>query len=321
MSERKSLIAGATGFVGSRLARELAGAGEPVRCLVRDPAKAGRLRAEGFEAHVGDVGDAPSLEGAGHEVEVAYFLVHAMGGGSDFAEREREGAANFARAMRREGVERIVYLGGLGDESVSEHLRSRHQTALVLGEEGPPLTYFRAAMVVGAGSESYRTLRYLVGRLPVMIAPAWLRSATQPIGIDATVEYLRRAPGVPESAGREVQIGGPDVLSYSEMLDRMALALGKRPRRKLPVPLLSPSLSSLWLGLVTPVDTNVARPLVEGLSTPTVVEDPSGAEPFGVEPESFDEALKRAYAEERGLPASPTRNSPKGPNCDTGSLR
>jgi uncharacterized protein YbjT (DUF2867 family) len=244
-----------------------------------------------------------------------------MGGGAGFAERERTGAANFAERMRREGVERIVYLGGLGDEGVSEHLRSRHQTALVLGEEGPPLTYFRAAMVVGAGSESYRTLRYLVGRLPVMIAPAWLRSATQPIGIDATVEYLRRAPRVPESVGREVQIGGPDVLSYSEMLDRMALTLGKRPRRKIPVPLLTPSLSSLWLGLVTPVDTNVARPLVEGLSTPTVVEDPSGAEPFGVEPESFDEALRRAYAEEEGRAASPTRNRPEAPNCDTGSTR
>ena len=156
-------------------------------------------------------------------------------------------------------------------------------------------------MVVGAGSESYRTLRYLVGRLPVMIAPSWLRSPTQPIGVDATVEYLRRAPAVPESAGREVQIGGPDVLSYSEMLDRMAIAMGKRPRRKLPVPLISPELSSLWLGLVTPVDTKVARPLVEGLRTPTVVTDPGGAAPFGIVPEPFDETLRRALAEdERG---------------------
>jgi len=319
MGERKILIAGATGFVGSRLARELAASGEPVRCLVRVPEKAERMRSAGFEAHVGDVCDAASLAGAGEGIEVAYYLVHAMGGGAGFAERERAGAANFAGRMRREGVERVVYLGGLGDEGVSEHLRSRHETALVLGEEGPPLTYFRAAMVVGAGSESYRTLRYLVGRLPVMIAPAWLRSATQPIGIDATVEYLRLAPRVPESVGREVQIGGPDVLSYSEMLDRMAIALGKRRRRKLPVPLLTSSPSSLWLGLVTPVDTNVARPLVEGLSTPTVVEDPSGAEHFGVEPESFDEALRRAYAEEEGRAASPTRNRPKDPNCDTGS--
>jgi len=221
-----------------------------------------------------------------------------MAGGGGFAERERLGARNFARRMRDEGVARVIYLGGLGDESRSEHLRSRDQTARTLRAHGPPLTYFRAAMVVGAASESYRTLRYLVSRLPVMVAPSWLRTDTQPIGIDAVVEYLRRAPDVPESEGREVQIGGPDVLTYSEMLDRMAIALGMEPRRKLPVPLLSPSLSSLWLGLVTPVDTKVARPLVEGLRTATVVTDPSGAEPFGIEPEGFDEALRRALEEE-----------------------
>jgi len=190
-----------------------------------------------------------------------------------------------------------VYLGGLGGEAVSRHLRSRHHTAEILEAEGPPLTYFRAAMVVGARSESYRTLRYLVERLPVMIAPAWLQTATQPIGIDDVVAFLSRAPAVAESRGREVQIGGPDVLSYGDMLDRMALALGKRPRMKIPVPVLSPRLSSLWLGLVTPIDTNVARPLVEGLVTETVVADPSGAEAFGIVPAPFDEALRRAIAE------------------------
>ena len=249
---------------------------------------------------MGDVTDADSLAGAARDADVAYYLVHAMAGGGGFAEREQVGARNFARLARREGVKRVIYLGGLGDESKSKHLRSRHETARTLAAEGPPLTYFRAAMVVGAGSESYRTLRYLVGRLPVMIAPSWLRIATQPIGIDATIEYLRRAPEVPESEDREVQIGGPDVLSYSEMLDRMAVALGKRPRRKLPVPFITPWLSALWLGLVTPVDTRVARPLVEGLTTATVVTDPSGAEPFGISPESFDEALRRAFAEEEG---------------------
>jgi uncharacterized protein YbjT (DUF2867 family) len=269
-----------------------------VRCLVRDREKAGRLEAAGLDLHEGDVTDERSLGGAGRDVEVAYYLVHGMGGGSGFSEREQAGARNFARMAKAEGVERVIYLGGLGGESVSEHLRSRHRTALTLAAEGPPLTYFRAAMVVGAGSESYRTLRYLVGRLPVMIAPSWLRTATQPIGIDATVEYLRRAPKVPESVGREVQIGGPDVLSYAEMLDRMAIVMGKDPRPKLPVPLITPWLSALWLGLVTPVDTNVARPLVEGLVTPTVVEDPSGAESFGIEPEPFDSALRQAFAEE-----------------------
>lgn len=267
--------------------------------MVRDRSKAQRLEAAGLDLHVGDITDAESLAGAAKDVEVAYYLVHAMGGGGGFAERERVGALNFARMAKREGVERVVYLGGLGEESESEHLRSRHETARVLAAEGPPLTYFRAAMVVGAGSESYRTMRYLVGRLPVMITPGWLRTETQPIGIDATIEYLRRAPEVPESEGREVQIGGPDVLSYSEMLDRMALALHKQPRRKIPVPFITPRLSSLWLGLVTPVDTKVARPLVESLTTATVVTDPSGAEPFGVTPESFDEALQRAFAEEQ----------------------
>jgi uncharacterized protein YbjT (DUF2867 family) len=294
----KVLIAGATGFVGTRLARSLRDSGVEVRCLARDRSKAEGLELEGFEAHRGDVTEQRSLAGAGLGIEVAYYLVHAMASGGDFAERERQGASNFARMAEREGVERIIYLGGLGDSDSSKHLRSRHQTALVLAAEGPPLTYFRAAMVVGAESASYRTLRYLVGRLPVMLTPAWLHTDTQPIGIDATVEYLRRAPEVPESAGREVQIGGPDVLTYAEMLDRMAIAMGKRPRPKLPLPLVTPWLSSLWLGLVTPVDTSVARPLVEGLRTPTVVTDPSGAAPFGIEPESFDQALRRALAEE-----------------------
>jgi uncharacterized protein YbjT (DUF2867 family) len=255
-----------------------------------------------MELHVGDITDEGSLAGVGRDVEVAYFLVHAMAGGAGFAERERNGAVNFARLAKREGVKRVVYLGGLGEESESKHLRSRHETARVLAAEGPPLTYFRAAMVVGAGSESYRTLRYLVGRLPVMITPSWLRTATQPIGIDDVVEYLRRAPGVTESEGREVQIGGADVLSYSEMMDRMAIAMGKHPRRKIPVPFITPWLSALWLGLVTPVDVKVARPLVEGLTTATVVTDPSGPEPFAISPKPFDEALRRALIEEKSAP-------------------
>jgi uncharacterized protein YbjT (DUF2867 family) len=269
-----------------------------VRCLVRDPARATGLQRRGCEIVTGDVTDAASLAGAGAQIDVAYFLVHAMAGGAGYEQRELDGARNFARLARAEGVQRIVYLGGLGDARVSKHLRSRHETALALAAEGPPLTYFRAAMVVGARSESFRTLRHLVKRLPVMIAPAWLRNATQPIGIDDVVSYLARAPDVPESAGHEVQIGGPDVLSYSEMLDRMALAMGVRPRPKLPVPLITPAISALWLGLVTPVDTNVARPLVEGLMTATIVTDPSAAKQFAIEPAGFDETLARALAEE-----------------------
>jgi len=282
----------------------MAAEGAEIRCLVRDPARAAHLEELGCELHVGDVTDRSSLAGAGRGADIAYFLVHSMAGGSGFEEREREGARNFARLAREEGVGRVVYLGGLGDESTSAHLRSRHQTAELLAADGPPLTYFRAAMIVGAGSESFRVLRHLVARLPAMVTPSWLRTNTQPIGIDATVVYLKSALKVPESIGREVQIGGPDVLTYEAMLDRMARAMGKRPPTKLGVPLLTPWLSALWLGLVTPVDTRVARPLIEGLTTETIVTDPSGAESFEVSPEPFDEALRRALAEERSLPRS-----------------
>jgi uncharacterized protein YbjT (DUF2867 family) len=296
----RALVTGATGFVGGRLARALADAGVEVRGLVRNRRRAAGLAADGIELHEGDVLDANSLSGAGEGIDVAYYLVHGMGRGSegDFAERERQSARNFARMAAEEGVERVVYLGGLGDRPGSQHLRSRHETALTLRREGPPVTYFRAAMVVGAGSEGYRTLRYLVERLPAMIAPAWLKTPTQPIGIDDVVAYLAAAPKVPESTGREIQIGGPDVLAYGQMLDRMALALGRRPRPKIPVPFLTPWLSSLWIGLVTPVDAGVARPLVEGLSTETVVTDPSGMELFAIEPADFDETLRRALAED-----------------------
>jgi uncharacterized protein YbjT (DUF2867 family) len=296
-ANRRALVTGATGFIGGRLARALVQSGADVRCLARDASRATELLTSGCRVVEGDVTDAESLEGVGEGVEVAYYLIHAMAGGQGFQERERSGALNFARMASREGIERVVYLGGLGDQSVSKHLLSRHETALTLARHGPALTYFRAAMVVGAESESYRTLRYLVERLPVMIAPAWLRTQTQPIGIDDVIEYLRRAPEIPESSGREVQIGGPDILSYGDMLERMALAMERRPRLMIPVPLITPWLSSLWIGLVTPVDTNVARPLVEGLKTATVVTDPSGAGPFGIAPAPFDEALRKALAQ------------------------
>ena len=233
---------------------------------------------------------------------MAYYLVHGMGRGSegDFEETERQSAANFARMAGEAGVERVVYLGGLGDDPGSKHLRSRNETGRILGREGPPLTYFRASMVVGARSESYLTLRHLVQKLPVMIAPSWLKTKTQPIAVEDVLAYLAAAPEIAATEGREVQIGCPDVVSYGEMLDRMALAMDRRPRPKIPVPVLSPWLSSQWIGLVTPVDAGVAKPLVEGLSTETTVTDPSGAALFEVEPMGIDEALREAVAEERG---------------------
>jgi uncharacterized protein YbjT (DUF2867 family) len=302
----RALVAGATGFVGQALCARLLRDGVVVRALVRSAQRTRGLPVDELELHEGDVLDATTLTGAGAGIDVAYYLVHSMGRGADagdFEQREMRAAEAFARMCSDEGVERVVYLGGLGDRPGSKHLRSRHGTAGALERHGPPLTYFRAGMVVGAGSESYRTLRHLVARLPVMIAPRWLSTPTQPIDVDDVVAYLAAAPFVAASAGREVQIGCPDVLAYGAMLDRMAVALGKRPRPKLPVPLLTPRLSSLWIGLVTPVDARVARPLIEGLSTETVVTDPSGAALFSIEPIGFDASLRKAVASE--LPAPP----------------
>ena len=299
MTERV-LVTGATGFIGGRLAARLAGSATEVRCLVRDRGgnRARELERAGFGLHEGDVLSPETLRGAGRGIDVAYYLIHSMGrgGSKDFASSERAAAEAFARMARTEGIQRIIYLGGLGDRPQSQHLRSRHETAVVLGEEGPPLTYFRAGMVVGPQSESYRTLRYLVQRLPAMIAPAWLQNATQPIAIDDTVSFLTQALTVGASAGREIQIGGPDVLTYGEMLDRMAEVLGLRRRPRIPVPLITPWLSSLWIGLVTPVDAGVARPLIEGLAVPTAVTDPSGMALFDVDPIGFGEALRLAVA-------------------------
>ena len=270
-----------------------------MRCLVRDRRRAEHLERAGCELHEGDLLDRDSLAGAGAGAEVAYYLVHSMGRGGDrsgFAERERRSASNFAAMTGAEGVGRVVYLGGLGDEPGSEHLASRAETAAVLAREGPPLTWFRAGMVIGPDSESYRMLRYLVERLPAMIAPAWLRNRTQPIAIEDVLAYLTQAAQRPQSAGREIQIGGPDVVSYADLIAMMADVLGVRRRPQLPVPLLTPRLSSLWIGLVTPVDAGVARPLIESLAVETVVTDSSGQELFDVEPTPALEALRRATA-------------------------
>jgi uncharacterized protein YbjT (DUF2867 family) len=314
---RRVLVTGATGFVGGRLATRLAEGGASVRCLVRDrnAPRARDLARRGFELHEGDVLASDTLRGAGDGIEAAYYLVHSMGRGSarDFPALERAAATAFGSAAAAEGVQRVIYLGGLGDRPHSAHLRSRHETALTLRRHGPPLTYFRAGMVVGAQSESYRTLRYLVQRLPAMIAPAWLKNATQPIGIDDALAYLVQALDVDASIGAEIQIGGPDVLSYGEMLDRMAEVLGMARRPRIPVPLITPWLSSLWIGLVTPVDAGIARPLIEGLAVPTVVTDPSGMALFDLHPMSFMEALVRAVAEDPDL-ALPVPGQPPSAN-------
>ena len=218
------------------------------------------------------------------------------GGSGDFSARDREAAENFGAAARDAGVEQIVYLGGLGEPG-SKHLRSRHETAEVLRGSGVPVTYFRAAAVIGSGSESFRTVVYLVKRLPLMITPSWTKTRTQPVAIGDVVAYLAAAPEVEGARGREIELGGPEVTTYGGMMDEAARALGVRPRRRLDVPLLTPQLSSLWIGLITPVDTGVARPLVEGLETETIVGDASGMELFDVERTPLDRAMRRAVEE------------------------
>lgn len=289
------LIAGATGYIGGLLATELAERGRDVRCLARSPERARDRIDSRCEVVRGDVLEPETLDEALAGVELAYYLVHSMGrgGGSGFAERDRGGARNFAAAAKRAGVGRIVYLGGLG-EGKSEHLRSRHETAECLASTGIPLTHFRAAIVIGAGSESLRTVAYLVKRLPAMITPSWTKTRTQPIAVDDVVVYLADAPDVPASAGREVEIGGPDVTTYGGLLDLAAEAQGLKRRPRVGVPILSPSLSSRWIGLITPVDTGVARPLVEGLATETIVHDPTVMRLFDVEPTPLRDALAEA---------------------------
>ena len=288
-------VAGSTGYIGGLLSKRLCEDGHEVRALARRPERAADLRAAGCEVRQADALEPETLEPALDGVAVAYYLVHSMGRGSDgdFAERDHRAAENFAAAAAAVGVKRIVYLGGLGEGS--KHLDSRHATAETLRQGEVPVSYFRAAAVIGAGSESFRTVFYLVRRLPVMITPRWVTTRTQPISIDDVVGCLAGALDLDLPVDREIQIGGPDVTTYGGMIDELAEALGRRRPMRIVVPVLSPRLSSLWIGLVTPVDAGVAKPLVEGLSTETVVGDPSGMELLGAKPATpLREALREA---------------------------
>ena len=292
------LIAGATGYIGGKLARRLREEAIATRCMARNPGSAGELKDAGCEVVRGDVLDPATLGPAFEGIGVAYYLVHSMGRGADgdFEELDRQGAANFAKAAVEAGVHQIVYLGGLG-EGRSKHLRSRHETAEALGSTGIPVTYLRAAVVLGGGSESFQTVYHLIRRLPAMVTPKWTTTRTQPIAVDDVISYLAAAGGEGNWVGREIQIAGPDVTTYGGMMEVMADAIGKRRPLMIRVPILTPRLSSLWIGLVTPVDTGVARPLVEGLSTETVITDASGMAMFEIEPTGMVEAMDRAVAE------------------------
>jgi uncharacterized protein YbjT (DUF2867 family) len=293
------LVTGATGYVGGRLVPRLLQAGQPVRVLARDPARlAGRTWAGQVEIVRGDVLDPATLSPAFDGVEVAYYLVHSMGVHGAFAARDVEAARAFAEAARDAGVKRIVYLGGLGDPQagLSDHLKSRQETGDALRSAGVPVTEFRAAVVVGSGSISFEMIRWLVERLPVMVCPRWVVQRIQPIAVHDVLSYLVAAPGVAEAAGKVVEIGGADVLTYREMMLGYARKRGLR-RHLFPIPILTPRLSSHWVRWMTPVPYAIARPLVEGLRNEVVVRDDSARRIFpAIVPMSYEQALDRALA-------------------------
>jgi len=287
-------VVGASGYIGGRLVPLLRAAGHELVLMSRD---ARPLAARFADARVvaADLLDPATLPGALEGVEIAYYLAHSMGAGErGFAERDRRAAGDFARAAAKAGVSRIVYLGGLGDDTadLSHHLASRHETGAELATAGVPVTEFRAAVIIGSGSASFEILRHLAERLPVMITPRWVGTRCQPIGIADVLDYLAGALDHPEVTGI-VEIGGPDILSYGDMMRTYARLRGLR-RLMIPVPVLTPRLSSYWVNLISPVPAGIARPLIEGLRNEVVVRDRGPAAAFGLHPLSYREALQRA---------------------------
>ena len=312
------LVTGATGFVGGRLVPVLLDAGHEVTVLVRDR---DRFEPDGHAVEdvrvvEGDLLDPAGLEHAFEDLDAAYYLVHSMRAGSDFEARDRLAARNFARLASDAGVSRVVYLGGLGEakDRLSDHLRSRREVEAILAEGTYDLTVLRAAVVIGAGSASFEMVRQLATRLPVMVTPRWVRTPSQPIAISDVVGYLVGVLDHPETVGETYEIGGPDVLTYEEMLRRTArIATGREPLI-VPVPVLSPQLSTYWVDLVTDVPASVAHPLILGLKNPVHADDRAIREHLPIPLSSFDEAVARALQEgghradlrraEAGLPTS-----------------
>jgi uncharacterized protein YbjT (DUF2867 family)/ligand-binding SRPBCC domain-containing protein len=291
------LLTGATGYIGGHLLRSLEEGGRLVRCLARRPAEVVATRST-TEVVQGDCLDEASLDPAFTGVHVAYYLVHSMAAGPRYSELDRRAAANFGRAAAMAGVRRIIYLGGLADDiaSLSPHLKSRADTGEALRAGGVPVIEFRASVVVGAGSLSFEMIRALVERLPVMVCPRWVDTPTQPIAISDVVSYLAAALDLPDSRGTVFEIGGPDVVSYGDIMRRYARLRGLR-RLLLPVPVLTPRLSGLWLALVTPAQAQIGRALVEGLKNATVVRSEAARRTFAIRPMPLLAALEAAVDE------------------------
>ena len=308
----RTLVTGATGFVGARLIPRLLAADHEVRALVRDRE---RYQAPpGADVYEGDVLKPGSFETSLQDVDVAYYLIHSMRAGSDFEERDRLAARRFAEAASDAGVDRVIYLGGLGEagDQLSQHLRSRREVEFILGEGSYELTTLRAAIIVGAGSAGFEIVRQLVSKLPVMVTPRWVQNECQPIAIEDVLTYLVGVAETPATAGETYEIGGPDVLTYAEMLRRTAVAMGRRPPKILSVPVLTPRLSAYWVGLMTDADWRVARPLIDGLRTPVVVTDDSITTHITTDLTPFDEAVRRALAEAEADGQGEQDGTPKG---------
>lgn len=301
------LVIGATGYIGRLLVPRLLAQGYRVRALVRSVERAGAVLPAACERHGGDVLRPETLPAAMQGVEAVVYLVHSMADAHhDFEACDRAGASHVGQAAARAGVQRIVYLGGLGDprRPLSRHLRSRQEVGLILAASGVPTTELRAGPIVGAGSASFEILRTLVERLPVMVQPRWVATRCQPIAVDDVLAYLLAALAEPRSAGQVLEIGGPDVLTYGEMMRQVGDLLRLR-RATVGVPFLSPGLSSYWIDAVIGLPASLARPLVEGASAEMIVRDRLAEQLLPVRPVAFDVAARRALAEPRPGPTEP----------------
>ena len=289
------LLTGATGYIGGRLLPCLEASGHHVRCLARDPGRLAGRAAASTELVQGDCLDAASLDAALAGVDSAFYLVHSMTTRRDFAAADRRAAENFGRAAANAGVRRIIYLGGLSDasESLSPHLHSRNETGDILRASGVPVVEFKASIVIGAGSLSFEMIRALVERLPVMICPRWIRTTTQPIAVDDLLAYLLAALDLPDGGSQVFEIGGPDVVSYGDLMREYARQRGLH-RWFIPVPLLTPRLSGMWLALVTPAHARVGRALVEGLRNSTAVRSDAARRLIPLRPRALAEAIASA---------------------------
>jgi len=291
------LVSGASGYIGSQLVPALLKAGHYVVCMGRSARHLTRKFPRQVHVVEADALRPETLDGIFRGIDVAYYLIHSLGAGErSFRAADQTAARNFATAAKAAGVQRIIYLGGLGDRNsqLSAHLRSRQETSEALREYGPPLTEFRSAVVIGAGSTSFEMLRYLTERVPIMICPRWVTTRIQPIAIDDVISYFVAALDVPESAGQTIDIGSPSLETYRTMMLKYAAHRGLR-RPLIQVPVLTPRLSSYWVDLFTPISPSISRPLIEGLRSEVVCRDGLARELFpGIQPMSYEAALEQA---------------------------